>query len=79
MKRLNSYEVSRLIDEIEEDIRYKYDLDSNWYGDCFPVEILDLETKISVCKDEEEFEYLKTEIRGLFELWAKDYVKENEQ
>ncbi len=27
MKKLNSYEVSCLIDEIEQDVRYKYDLD----------------------------------------------------
>lgn len=75
MKKLNSYEVSSLIDEIEQDVRYKYDLDNDWYGDCFPDEILGLQTKISVCKDEEEFEYLKNEIRGLFESWAIDCVK----
>lgn len=76
MKKLNSYEVSSLIDEIEEDVRCKYDLDCNWYGDCYSDEILNLQTKISVCKDEEELDYLKDEVKSLFESWAKDCVME---
>lgn len=76
MRILNSYEVSSMIDEIEQDVRNKYDLEDNWYGDCYPDEIHDLEIKIRVCNNEEEFEYLKTKVKELFERWAKDCVME---
>ncbi|BBK22676.1 MULTISPECIES: hypothetical protein [Erysipelotrichales] len=76
MRILNSYEVSSMIDEIEQDVRNKYDLEDNWYGDCYPDEIHDLGIKIRVCNNEEEFEYLKTKVKELFERWAKDCVME---
>ena len=76
MRILNSYEVSSMIDEIEQDVRNKYDLEDNWNVDCYPDEIHDLGIKIRVCNNEEEFEYLKTKVKELFERWAKDCVME---
>ena len=79
MKKLSSYEVSSMVDEIEQDVRSKYGLEDNWYGDYYPQEVLDLEINIRVCTDEEDLEYFKNELKELFELWGRDCANSNNE
>lgn len=71
MKKLSSYEVSSIVDEIEQTVRNKYDLEDNWYGDCYPQEILDLEISMRTCADEEELDFLKEQVVDLFDCWGR--------
>lgn len=72
MKKLSSYEVSSIVDEIEQTVRNKYDLEDNWYGGCYPQEILDLEISMRTCTDEEELDFLKEQVVDLFDCWGRE-------
>lgn len=64
MKR---FDVEMLVDEILDDIREEYaDLESDFYGDCYPNEIMEIENRLEMTDDEEEIEDYKREIRDVF-------------
>ncbi len=85
MKQFKSrIDIERDVNDIEREIRYEYDLEDYWYGDCYGTLIetvsgLNLMTCMEFAKDEEEYnEYLK-EIEENFKRDAIRYLEEREE
>lgn len=68
MKRTR-YEVEYDVHKIVEDLMYEHNLESDFYGDCYPSEVMELENKMERCKSEEEYAYSLVEIKEIFESY----------
>lgn len=71
MKR---YEVECTISRIADDVQEEYNLNNNFYGDCYPDEIMDLENKMEL-EDKEELHKLIDEAIELFKSYAESEVQ----
>lgn len=85
MKQFKSrIDVEYDVNAIESEIRYKYDLEDHWYGDCYGTLIetssgLDLMTCAEYAENEEEYQEYMSEIEENFERDAIRYLKESEE
>ena len=52
-----------------EDLREEYDLENDFYGDCYPQEVFQLENKMERCRDEEDYQELLDEVKEIFESY----------
>ena len=53
---------------IVEDLREEYDLENDFYGDCYPQEVFQLENKMERC-NEEDYQELLNEVKEIFESY----------
>ena len=78
--KFNSVDVEREINSICQIITEKYNLESEWYGDCYPDEIEELKNYAKRATTQEEYEYYLKEIEKWFDYQAQnlDIVEEIE-
>lgn len=72
-KLSKGHQVEYDIHSIIEDCLRKYDVPSDFLGDCYPEEIEDIMTKMRVSKNTEEYAIWLDEIRELICYYAKTY------
>lgn len=68
MKR-NRYDIEYDVNMIVENLTDEHDVENNFYGDCYPQEVLQLENKMEKCKNEEEYQELLNEVKEIFESY----------
>ncbi len=84
MKKFKSrIDVEYDVNDIEREIRDEYDLEDNWYGDCYGtlIESLfggNLMTCAEFAKNEEEYQEYMNEIEENFKKAAVNYLRERE-
>lgn len=64
------YEIEYAVSRIAEDVQEEYGLESNFYGDCYPHEIMELENQMESV-DQEELQEMLDELREIFESYAE--------
>lgn len=65
--KLTRYEVEMKVRDIVEDIAEENEVDNDFYGDCYPDEVMKLENMIEHEKDEDERNAMFDEIREILE------------
>lgn len=63
------YEVECDIRDIVEEISKENDLDKEFYGDCYPLEIMEIERDMSKCNDDLEYQELIKQAKEIFESY----------
>ena len=61
------YEVECDVRDIAEEIAKENDLEKEFYGDCYPIEIMEIERDMSKCNDDLEYQELLHEAKEIFE------------
>ena len=69
------YQIEQLIDELVTDIANEQDVECDFYGDCYPVEIFRIENKMELSVDNEDWGELLEEAREIFEGYAEGYIE----
>lgn len=70
-RKMTSYEAEQLMNGIAREVADDYDVDYDYYGDCWAVEIDDLITELTLhAHDEDEIEEIEEEARKVFESYA---------
>lgn len=67
MKR-NRYDVEYDIRLLAEEIANDNDIETSFYGDCYPIEIMEIENAM-VRADDEEYQNLLQEAKEIFESY----------
>lgn len=67
------YEIESEVSEIEKQVADDYEVPEDYYGDCHCDEILHLENRAELCRSEEEYEECMSEIKEIFEYYARSY------
>lgn len=60
------YEVEQDVEWIAREIAEDNDLESNFYGDCYPDEILSLENRLEQAGSQEEYDSLLDQVKEEF-------------
>ena len=73
------YEIEMYVDQIAKDVASAYDIPDDFYGDCYPDDVMRLENRMEMNKENID-EYMN-EVREIFESCAKSYkeFEENEE
>ena len=66
------YDVEQKIDGLVWLFQSLYGLSNDWLGDCYPIEILRLEDRMELAKNDEEYNMYYQEAYDLLQFWAKD-------
>lgn len=64
----NRYDVEYDVNMIVENLIDEYNLESDFYGDCYPQEVFHLENKMERC-NEEDYQELLNEVKEIFESY----------
>lgn len=64
----NRYEIEQAVAETISDFAYEYDLPQDFYGDCYPAEIMELENRMETMTDDEVTEALE-QLQKDLEKW----------
>ena len=64
----NRYDVEYDVNMIVENLIDECDLESDFYGDCYPQEVFQLENKMERC-NEEDYQELLNEVKEIFESY----------
>ena len=79
MKKLTDYEATSMIDEIVCVVAGRYDIPSDFYGDCWNDEVFDLKYKLIKESDEKELKDIRKQLEAIFisyaEAWIKDEIE----
>ena len=67
--RRNRYNIEYDVNMIIENLIDEYDVENNFYGDCYPQEVFHLENKMEQCRDEEDYQELLDEVKEIFESY----------
>lgn len=67
---MNRFEIEMKVNDIVDEIADEYEVDKNFYGDCYPDEVMKLENRIEREKDNDERNRMFDEIREIF----KEYI-----
>ena len=70
VKIVTRYEIEQQTYEIIEKLANNYKVDTDFYGDCIPSDVQELENKIEFCKDEDDIEYCFEQIKDILEQYA---------
>ena len=65
----NRYDVEYDVNMIVEELINAYDLESDFYGECYPQEVFQLENKMERCNNEEDYQELLNEVKEIFESY----------
>ena len=65
----NRYDVEYDVNMVVEDLREEYDLENDFYGDCYPQEVFQLENKMEKCTNIEDYQELLNEVKEIFESY----------
>lgn len=65
----NRYDVEYDVNMIVENLIDEYDVENNFYGDCYPQEVLRLENKMEKCTNIEDYQELLNEVKEIFESY----------
>ena len=79
MKRLTDYEATAMIDEVVCVVSGRYDVPSDFYGDCWNDEVFSLKYKLTKVSDEKELKDIRKQLEAIFisyaEAWIKDEIE----
>ncbi len=76
MKKLTDYEATSMIDEIVCVVAGRYDIPSNFYGDCWNNEVFDLKYKLTQVSDEKELKDIRKQLEAIFISYAEAWIKD---
>lgn len=65
------YEVESDMNWLAKEVAEEYEVESDFYGDCYPNEIMSIENKMERAKSEEEYDDLLYEARIIFESYIQ--------
>lgn len=68
---MTRYEIEKLTNEIARNVANEYDLENDFYGDCFPEEVMNLENAIQRSHDQDEISQYFDEIKEVFIQYAE--------
>ena len=68
---MTRYEIEQITNEIARSVADEYDLENDFYGDCFPDEVMSLENAIQRSHDEDEISQYIDEIKEIFIQYAE--------
>ena len=60
------YEIEQEVEWIAREIAEDNDLESNFYGDCYPDEIMNLENRLEQAETQEEYDSLLDQVKEEF-------------
>lgn len=63
--KLTRYEVEARVHDIVDEIADEYDVEKDFYGDCYPDEVMQLENRITLESNEEERNAMFDEIKEI--------------
>lgn len=72
---MTRYEIEKLTNEIAHSVADDYNLENDFYGDCFPEEVMNLEDAIQRSRNEDEISQYFGEIEEIFIYYAEDYIQ----
>lgn len=70
-RKITRYEVEARVHDIVDEIADEYDVEKDFYGDCYPDEVMKLENQIELEIDQSEREVMFNEIREILEGYAE--------
>ena len=73
---MTRFEIEMAVNDLADQVAYDYDVPKNFYGDCYPDDVMRLENRMEMNKENID-EYMN-EVREIFESCAKSY-KEYEE
>lgn len=73
---MTRFEIEMAVNDLADQVAYDYDVPKNFYGDCYPDDVMRLENRMEMNKENID-EYMN-EVREIFESYAKSY-KEYEE
>lgn len=75
---MTRYEIEKLTNEIARNVANEYNLENDFYGDCFPEEVMNLEDAIQRSHNQDEILQYFEEIEEIFKYYAEDYIQYTE-
>lgn len=69
--KLTRYEVEMKVRDIVDEIAEENEVEKDFYGDCYPDEVMKLENQIELEIDQNEREIMFNEIREILEGYAE--------
>ena len=75
MNRLTDYEATAMIDEVVCVVSGRYDIPSDFYGDCWNDEVFSLKYKLTQVDSEKELKEIRKELEEIFISYAKAYIE----
>ena len=76
MKKMTDYEVTAMIDEMVCVVAGKYDIPSDFYGDCWNDEVFVLKHKLTQVSDEKELKDIRKLLEAIFISYAEPWIKD---
>ena len=68
---MTRYEIEKLTNEIAHNVADDYNLENDFYGDCFPEEVMSLEDAIQRSHNQDEISQYFDEIKEVFMQYAE--------
>lgn len=66
---MTRYEAEMMVRDVVDELIDEYDLEDDFYGDCYPQEVLELENRLEITNDQEEIDEIIKEVRDILKSY----------
>lgn len=66
---MTRYEAEMIVRDVVDELIDEYDLEDNFYGDCYPQEVLELENRLERTNNQEEIDEIIKEVIDIFKSY----------
>lgn len=73
------YEVSKDLEDIIYHLTYGKDIPDDFYGDCYPNEVMSLMSHMEYCTNQREYDDYLEEAKEIFERYLESYLEDEQQ